>query len=141
MYYFNPYIDPYYNDYAIERKNTPPYTDRFYTFEEAFIKGNIVIKQYDPYRNYQQRMPYASNEKDKLLFMLMALDATCHDLILLLDITPNDQEVLKLLMTYQKKFEETYQMYINKYGGLEPFSSNEKNGFFTYSIMNSPWMN
>ncbi len=139
MYYYNPYMGSYYDDFSYERKNPMMNQNDYYPVEEAFVKGNIVKSQYDQYRHYVPKMPTGKNEKESLMIMMMMYGAACHDLVLILDVTPNNQLAMDLFEQYDQKYKEAKSTYIAKYGSLSASTSKEMKGMFAYTMAKSPW--
>ncbi len=139
MYYYNPYVGSYYDDFSYERKQPILGQDEYFPVEEAFNKGNVLRHQYDQYRNYRPDMPKGHNEKETLLIMMMMYGAVCHDLVLLLDVNPRNQTAMSLFTQYDQKYKEIEQTYLSKYGTLNASNSQEKDGVFTYPMVKSPW--
>ena len=87
--------------------------------KEGFLKGNMFNDEYVPYKNYKYGEIYASNEKEELLYGIMALAFAMNDLNLFLDLNPFDDEKLKDYQQISKKHDELVKEYTSKYCPLE----------------------
>ena len=47
-------------------------TKKYYDVNEGFLKGNMFVKEYKPYKNYQINSLKTTSEQDGLLKKLMA---------------------------------------------------------------------
>ena len=104
--------------------------------KEGFMKGNMFQEEYIPYKDYKYGVIYAKNEKEELLYEIMALDFALNDLNLFLDLNPFDDDKLKDYQKLLKKREEISNEYTNKYGPLE---IDEVKSTKTFDWINSPW--
>lgn len=84
---------------------------------ETLEKGNLFKNEYIGYKNYKPRKLNQNNE----LIKLMAIKNYCHDLMLYLDIYPDD-EALKNL------YKEEYDKYIS----MKKIYESKNNDFFKY---------
>mgnify|MGYP004707240051 CR=1 FL=1 len=73
---------------------------KYYDVNEGFLKGNMFVKEYKPYKNYQIKSLKTTSEQDGLLKKLMAYNFAFNDLNLYLDIYPEDKEALELFKKY-----------------------------------------
>ncbi len=117
-----------------EKKGGP-----FFDPLEGFMKGNLICKEYRPYRHYKEGKLEARNERESLLLSIMVYYGAIHDLALLLDVNPKSQENLKLLEKYRKKLLEETKEYEDKYGALSEVSTSDKKGYDSYVLAPSPW--
>ena len=53
---------------------------KYYSVDEGFIKGNMFVNEYKPYKNYKVNTIKATNEKDALLNKLMAYNFAFNDM-------------------------------------------------------------
>lgn len=102
---------------------------------EGFLRGNMFKDEYVPYKNLTYLKLNPINEKEKLLFNIMALDFAMNDLSLCLDLNPKKKEVFDLFKKYVEKKEKLTKEYENLFGPLE---LNHTIGN-TYNWINSPW--
>ena len=85
---------------------------------EGYSKGNAFKNLYDPYKNYVVRRPVAKNEKEDLLLKLNAASFYAHELNLLLDIYPDNREMLAKFNEYRNLSNNLMNEYESKYGAL-----------------------
>lgn len=141
MYYYQPSIESYFDHFSYERKrNDIPVTTRFFPLEEAYEKGNIVREEYDPYKDYKTLLPVGKNDRENLLLLMMIYGGVLHDLVLILDIYPQDKSALTLFHAYNEKYKEIWKSYNEKYDSLSAASSYDKDGMFSYVRTASPWL-
>lgn len=140
MYYYNPYYDSMDEQYPYERKGPTIRESMYFPADEAFVKGNVVRNQYDPYRSYRPVMPEGKTEREKLLLSLMIYGEVCHDLVLCLDNEPNDKMAMDLFTKYRQKYSELERDYVQKYGPLCVAQAMDDQGTFSWLKVPSPWL-
>lgn len=101
-----------------------------YDSETGFLKGNMFKNIYVPYKNYQVRKPVLYTEKDKLMYDIQMYGFGLQDLLLYLDMHPEDSYVVRKFMDLQNKVEEHKKIYESKYGPLNVCSTH---------LNNTPW--
>ncbi len=102
---------------------------------EGFLKGNMFQDEYEPYKNFTYFKLNPKDEKERLLYQVMALSFAINDLNLYLDLHPDAKEVLDLFQKYVKDEKELRAIYVKKYGPLEvtEVTSNK------FNWIDSPW--
>lgn len=85
---------------------------------EGFIKGNLFSNTYIPYKNYTPAKLTPRNEYEEDLLNLNQMQFAYHELNLLLDNNPNDEEALKLFNNYRQSFNDLLQNFEAKYGPI-----------------------
>lgn len=85
----------------------------------GFIRGNMFLDLYDPYKNYQPAQVSAKNERENLLLQIQELAFAMNDIALYLDINQNDINMVNLFNTYSKKKKELCKTYEAKFGPLD----------------------
>lgn len=108
---------------------------RLYSDKEGFLKGNMFINEYVPYKNYRVARLEGRNEKEQLLLMIYQYDFAVNDLNLYLDIHPEDSQIYETFKRYTEEQKNYVDMYEKKYGPLELDESN----YSTYMWENGPW--
>ena len=91
--------------------------------------------EYEPYKNLTYFKLNPSNDKERLLYQVMAYSFAINDLNLYLDLHPDNKGMLDLFKKYVKEEKELCNEYVNKYGPLEV---NEVKGQ-KFDWINSPW--
>lgn len=139
LYYMGLYGgDEYYRatcsqDLLLNRKES-----RFYSDNEGFVKGNIEKDIYHPYKNYNPRLPLASNDKERLLLEIQKLGFYLVDLGLYLDLHPTDKDAL---MSFNETKSKYYRL-INEYNkNYCPLMFIDSNGVDKYQWIEGtfPW--
>ena len=102
---------------------------------EGFLRGNMFKDEYEPYKNLTYFKLNPSNDKERLLYQVMAYSFAINDLNLYLDLHPDNKRMLDLFKKYVKEEKELCNEYVNKYGPLEV---NEVKGQ-KFDWINSPW--
>ena len=123
----NNYFDDYIN-ISFDRSN------KLYSYEEGFNKGNLFKDLYSKYKNYVYKLN-VSSEKDKKLLNIQMYTFALKDLNLYLDTHPSDDSMLVEFNKINNKLIELKNEYENKYGPLCINSMNSD----TYSWINNPW--
>ena len=102
---------------------------------DGFLRGNMFQDEYEPYKNHTYFKLNPSNDKERLLYQVMAYSFAINDLNLYLDLHPDNKGMLDLFKKYVKEEKELCNEYVNKYGPLEV---NEVKGQ-KFDWINSPW--
>ena len=102
---------------------------------DGFLRGNMFQDEYEPYKNLTYFKLNPSNDKERLLYQVMAYSFAINDLNLYLDLHPDNKGMLDLFKKYVKEEKELCNEYVNKYGPLEV---NEVKGQ-KFDWINSPW--
>ena len=123
----NNYFDDYIN-ISFDRSN------KLYSYEEGFNKGNLFKDLYSKYKNYVYKLN-VSSEKDKKLLNIQMYTFALKDLNLYLDTHPSDDSMLVEFNKINNKLIELKREYENLYGPLCINSMNSD----TYSWINNPW--
>ena len=99
------------------------FTDLYQPYE-GYLKGNLFKNLYTPYKNLKfQKIPI-QNEQEELLLNINQIAFARHELNLLLDIYPNQQEILTLFNRYQKIEQQQKENYERRFGPLTISSDN-----------------
>ena len=72
---------------------------------EGFLRGNMFQDEYEPYKNLTYFKLNPKDEKEKLLYQVMAYSFAINDLNLYLDLHPEEKQVLDLFKKYVNKSE------------------------------------
>ena len=110
-------------------------TDNVLSPMDGFLRGNMFQDEYEPYKNLTYFKLNPSNDKERLLYQVMAYSFAINDLNLYLDLHPDNKGMLDLFKKYVKEEKELCNEYVNKYGSLEV---NEVKGQ-KFDWINSPW--
>jgi len=109
--------------------------DELLTPEEGFIIGNMFFNLYHPYKHYKPRKITPKNEQEALKLKIQELSFAVNDLVLYLDLYPEDQRCLKVYKDCLNELRKECNLYSEKY---EPLMVEEdlKEGF---NWIKSPW--
>lgn len=108
---------------------------KYYDVNEGFLKGNMFVKEYKPYKNYQIKSLKTTSEQDGLLKKLMAYNFAFNDLNLYLDIYPEDKEALELFKKYVEEYKKLRKEYASMYGPISLMQDKYEN----YEWLKNPW--
>jgi len=115
--------------------NEMPRADKFVSVEEGFLRGNMMKDEYDPYKNYTYFKLQPENDRERLLFQLMAYSFAINDLNLYLDLHPEDQNTFALFKKYVKEKNNLEDRYTEKYGPMT--ITNSQGDMFSW--VKNPW--
>ena len=104
---------------------------------EGFLKGNLFSSLYIPYKNYKPAKLTPNSEYEEDLLNLNQMQFAYHELNLLLDNYPNDQDVLNLFNKYRQSFNDLLQKFEDKYGPITILSDDLNNTPWAWD--NEPW--
>lgn len=110
-------------------------TDKFVSVEEGFLRGNMMRDEYEPYKNMTYFKLQPQNERESLLFKVMAYSFAINDLNLYLDLNPEDKGTFDLFKKIVKEKNKYEEMYAEKYG---PMTVTETNGEM-FNWIKNPW--
>jgi len=102
---------------------------------EGFLRGNMFQDEYVPYKNLTYFKLNPINDKEKMLYKIMALSFAINDLNLYLDLHPDKKEIFVLFKKYIAEKEKLCKEYENVFGPLEITSTTGNK----YNWLNSPW--
>lgn len=102
---------------------------------EGFLKGNMFQDEYEPYKNLTYFKLNPKDEKERLLYQVMAYSFAINDLNLYLDLHPDNKEVLHLFQKYVNEEKLLCQEYVKKYGPLEVTETSGSK----FNWIDSPW--
>ncbi len=108
---------------------------KLYSPDEGFNKGNMFKNEYIKYKDHIYKLK-VSNEKDKLLYEIQMYTFALKDLVLYLDIHPNDTSILKKYTEYSKELKSLKTKYENLYGPLCSFDVRDTD---KWTWINNPW--
>ena len=90
----------------------------------GYVRGNMFNNLYKPYRNYSVNEYLPKNEKERLMYEIQKHTFVLNDLVLYLDVNPNDQKVLDKFNEYKDAYNRLVNEYERKYNPLT-VNSNE----------------
>lgn len=125
------------NTYNTNNKNQNINSNLFSPYE-GFIKGNLFKNLYNSYKNLKPINIKINNEQDEMLLNVNELSFARHELNLLLDNYPNNENALNLFNRYLKMENEAVKNYERRFGPLEVTSDNQTNTPFMW-IDKWPW--
>lgn len=110
-----------------------------YTPYEGYIRGNLFKNMYDQYKNFQPGKIKINSEQEEMLLNIGQIAFAAHELNLLLDNYPNNQEALDLFNKYQRMTDEVIKNYERRYGPLNVSSMDMKTIPFKWENDKWPW--
>ncbi len=122
----------------IDMNNQNVNSDLFSPYE-GYIKGNLFKNLYDSYKNLKPVNIKINNERDELLLNVNQLSFARHELNLLLDNYPNNQNTLNLFNRYLKMEDKARENYERKFGPLDVNFENNTNTPFMWVSDKWPW--
>ena len=125
-----------YKDYSNMNPN-----NSLYDPYNGFIRGNMFKNLYDPYKSSEPYEIKPMNPQAELLTNIDALSFAIVDLGLLLDVNPNNQEMIKLFNQYREQKENLMKEYESKYGPITLDSDSLNSYPWSWNNMPWPWDN
>lgn len=129
-----------YYSYLNNNYNLPNFNqDKINNFQpyKGFIRGNLFIDLYNPYKSETPIQIIPQNEQAKLLTTLNSLEFAMNDLQLYLDVHPSNNEALNIFNEYRHLYNESLYNYQKQYGAITINSESMLKK--PYSWINSPW--
>lgn len=102
---------------------------------EGFLRGNMFKVEYLPYKNLTYFKLSPSDEKERDLLKIMALDFAVNDLNLYLDLHPDDKFVFEKFKKYVEELKKLSKEYAKVYGPLELTQTKGNK----YDWLDCPW--
>lgn len=111
--------------------------NQLYKADEGFIKGNMFVNLYDPYKKYKPYNIISVSEKNDLLNQIRMYNFAVTDLSFYLDVNPkNSERMISIYNDYVKKYRDLVNKYEIKYG---PICKDFIMPSTDYIWNNSPW--
>ena len=111
---------------------------KFINEEEGFLRGNMEINTYVPYKNMNYIRPNLTNERQKDLYRLQEVSFAAHDANLYLDTHPEDTNMIRLYNQYLEEEKRLTDMYERKYGPLD-LTDNDGLEVTPWAWIKEPW--
>lgn len=105
---------------------------------EGFLKGNIELNKYEPYKNMTYIKPNITNERDMMLYKVQEMCFMAHDINLYLDTHPNDSYAVNLYNKYNNDAKKLTDEYEKRYGPID-LSDDSGLNMTPWSWINEPW--
>ena len=126
------------NDFILEDYfNLNKKTSDILSPKEGQMIGNMFYNEYDGYKNYKPKEVVVTSDKERLLQRIRELDFAVNDLLLALDLDPNNKTYYELF----KKYVEEENACIKKYS--EDYSvicvKDDTKGVYTWEKGPWPW--
>ena len=109
--------------------------EKLMSLNEGFSKGNMFYDIYKPYKNHIYEVK-VYGEKDNLLLNIQMLEFAINDLVLCLDLKPDNKELLNKFNEYNNKLANNVKLFEEKYG---PLSVNGMKNLNTFTWSKNPW--
>lgn len=106
-----------------------------YSLDDGFNKGNMFKNEYSKYGNHVYKLK-VTTDKDKLLYDIQMYTFALKDIILYLDIHPDDKYILTKYKDYSKELKTLKSKYESIYGPLCSFDANNTD---KWTWINNPW--
>jgi len=103
--------------------------------KEGLRIGNLFYNLYQPYKHYEPRELVARDEKEVIMLKIQELSFAINDLVLYLDLNPNNEEMIHLFRQCSTELKRVCEIYVEKYGPLL-IEEDLKDGFNWYK---GPW--
>ena len=107
----------------------------------GLIRGNLFKNLYDPYKSGEPYEIKPMNAQAELLTYIDSLSFAMIDLGLLLDVNPDNQEMIKLFNQYREEKENLTKEYESKYGPITLDSDSLNSYPWSWNDMPWPWDN
>ena len=134
----NSYNTQYKNQNSMNTKNI---LNNLYDPYNGLIRGNMFKNLYIPYKTEEPYEIKPMNAQAELLTNIDALNFVMIDLSLLLDINPNNKEIISLFNQYREQKENLTKEYESKYGPITLDSDNLNSFPWAWDDMPWPWDN
>ena len=105
------------------------------TTREGFLKGNMFLDMYEPYKGMTYIPLKPKNEREELMYKIMEIDFAINDLNLYLDLNPEDNTMYEKFKMYVKECMGLKDEYSKKYGPLTLDQVDSKE----YKWEDNPW--
>lgn len=103
----------------------------------AFLRGNLFNDLYEPYKGYKYRELIPSNMREEQLYNILKYNFVLVELMLYLDVNPNDREKVNLYNKYLIEKKQLIDEYEKKYGPLTMDGMNM--GDNKWNWIDRPW--
>lgn len=112
--------------------------NKFTTPGDGFLRGNMEISSYIPYKNMTYLRPNTVNERQRALYQIQEMAFAAHDINLYLDTHPNDSNAIRLYNEYNTQERMLNDAYERKYGPID-LSDNEGLSMTPWAWIKEPW--
>lgn len=109
--------------------------EKLVSSELGYLRGNMFLKEYVPYKNYQFRKLEAKTNEEALLLKLSQMEFALNDLSLYLDLHPNDMAVFNKFREYTNEYKRYLNEFEKTYRPLCLSSINKD----SYEYYKNPW--
>lgn len=109
--------------------------DRLVPENIGYIRGNMFMDEYIPYKNFREKKLEVKTEEEELLLKLSEAEFAMHDISLYLDLHPNDYEMTEEFKKYARKYNDLIEIYQKTYRPLNVNSIYTKD----YEYYKNPW--
>lgn len=106
---------------------------------EGYSKGNAFKNAYIPYKNYKVKKLVPRNEQEDLFLKLSAAAFYAHEINLLLDIEPDNREMLAKFNEYRNLTNNLMNQYEAKYGAINTASDALNSYPWNWEKNSFPW--
>jgi capsule polysaccharide modification protein KpsS len=106
---------------------------------EAYLKGNLFVDLYKPYKDYKPATLHATSERDKLFLALSEMAFCAHELNLYLNVHPEDNSMIALFNDYRRETNRLMVEYESKFGPITLSSDALNNTPWLWATQDWPW--
>ena len=126
------------NDMLIQNNNMNINTNLFKPYE-GYLKGNLFKNLYNDYKFLQPETIKVNNEREEMLLNIGQISFARHELNLLLDNYPNNENMLRIYNQYNDKENELVKNYERRFGPLTVSSTDMNKVPFAWENDKWPW--
>lgn len=109
--------------------------EKLVSSELGYLRGNMFLREYVPYKNYQVRKLEAKTNEEALLLKLSQMEFALNDLSLYLDLHSNDMAVFNKFREYTNEYKRYLNEFEKTYRPLCLSSINKD----SYEYYKNPW--
>ena len=106
---------------------------------EGYLKGNLFKNMYDEYKDYQPSKLVPNSEEAEALLNLNQVHFAMHEANLLLDVYPDDNNILSDYIRFRDNYNELLDNYQKKYEALNVNSDSLNQIPFGWEDDTWPW--
>ena len=106
---------------------------------EGYTKGNLFKNLYEQYKNYKPANLTPSSEEEEALLNLNQMHFAMHEANLLLDVNPNDANLMRDYVGFRDSYNKLLNEYEKKYGVLTVNSNDLNRTPFGWTEEKWPW--
>lgn len=106
---------------------------------EGYVKGNLFKDLYHQYKDYKPVNLVPKTEEEETLLNLNQMQFAMHEANLLLDVNPNDANMMRDYIRFRDSYNKLLNEYEKKYGALTVNSNDLNRVPFGWTEETWPW--